>query len=113
PPIVRDDHVITNVSGGSGTNIVIPDYALLYNDSDADGQTIAIAGAIANVLGAIAVTHASGNVTFTDNNTNGGSFTYAGSTTSPGASDTGNVTIDRGQSGTTLTGSGFGEVLIG
>ena len=95
PPIVRDDHVITNISGGSGTNIVIPDYALLYNDSDADGQTIAIAGAITNVLGATSVTHASGNVTFTDNNTNGGSFTYAGSTTPPGVSDTGNVTIDR------------------
>ena len=113
PPIVRDDHVITNVSGGSGTNIVIPDYALLYNDSDADGQTIAITGAITNVLGATSVTHASGNVTFTDNNTNGGSFTYAGSTTSPGASDTGDVTIDRSQTGTTLTGTGFGEILIG
>ena len=46
PPIVRDDHVITNISGGSGTNIVIPDYALLYNDGDTDGQTIAITGAI-------------------------------------------------------------------
>ena len=113
PPIVRDDHVITNVSGGSGTNIVIPDYALLYNDSDADGQTIAITGAITNVLGATSVTHASGNVTFTDNNTNGGSFTYAGSTTSPAASDTGDVTIDRSQTGTTLTGTGFGEILIG
>jgi Ca2+-binding RTX toxin-like protein len=113
PPIVRDDHVITNISGGSGTNIVIPDYALLYNDSDADGQTIAITGAITNVVGANLVTHASGNVTFTDNNTNGGSFTYTGSTTSPAASDTGNVTIDRSQTGNTLTGTGFGEVLIG
>ena len=113
PPIVRDDHVITNIAGGSGTNIVIPDYALLYNDSDADGQTIAITGAITKVLGANSVTHASGNVTFTDNNTNGGSFTYTGSTTSPAASDTGDVTIDRGQTGTTLTGTGFGEILIG
>ena len=113
PPIVRDDHVITNISGGSGTNIVIPDYALLYNDSDTDGQTIAITGAITNVLGASSVTHASGNVTFTDNNTNGGSFTYTGSTTSPVASDTGDVTIDRSQTGTTLTGTGFGEILIG
>jgi VCBS repeat-containing protein len=113
PPIVRDDHVITNIGGGSGTNIVIPDYALLYNDSDVDGQTITITGAITNVLGATSVTHASGNVTFTDNNTNGGSFTYTGSTTSPTGSDTGNVTIDRSQTGTTLTGTGFGEILIG
>ena len=92
---MRDDHVITNISGGSGTKIVIPDYALLYNDSDADGQTIAITGAITNVLGANSVTHASGNITFTDNNTNGESFTYTGSTASPAASDTGNVTVDR------------------
>ncbi len=113
PPIVRDDHVITNISGGSGTNIVIPDSALLYNDSDADGQTIAITGAITNVLGANSVTRASGSITFTDNNTNGGSFTYTGSTTSPAASDTGDVTIDRSQTGTTLTGTGFGEILIG
>jgi len=112
-PIVRDDHVITNIIGGSGTKIVIPDYALLYNDSDADGQTIAISGAITNVLGANSVTHASSNITFTDNDTNGGSFTYTGSTTSPAASDTGGVTVDRSQTGTTLTGTGFGEILIG
>ena len=90
-----------------------PDYALLYNDSDADGQTIAITDAITNVLGANSVTHASGSITFTDNNTNGGSFTYTGSTTSPAASDTGDVTVDRSQTGTTLTGTGFGEILIG
>ena len=105
-PIVRDDHVITNITGGGGTSIVIPDAALLYNDSDADGQAVAITGAITNVLGATAVTHGSGNVTFTDNNTNGG-FTYNGSTTSCAALDTGNVTVDRAKTGTTLTGTGF------
>ena len=100
PPIVRDDHVITNISGGSGTNIVIPDYALLYNDSDADSQTIAITDQITNKVGAISVAHASGNVTFTDDNTPGGSFTYTGSTASPSASDTGNVTVARNPSTT-------------
>jgi hypothetical protein len=112
PPTVRADHVITNISGGSGTNIVAPDYAQLYNDSDEDGQTIAITGAITNVRGANSVAHASGNVTFTDNNTNGGSLTYTSSTTSPTASDTGDVTIDRSQTGATLIGTGFGEILI-
>ena len=32
-PIVRDDHVITNQAAAAGADlIVIPDYALLYND---------------------------------------------------------------------------------
>jgi uncharacterized protein YegL len=44
PPIVRDDNVITNISGGFGTNIAIPDIALLYNDTDAAGQAIGVTG---------------------------------------------------------------------
>ena len=41
PPIVRDDHVITNISG-SGAAINIPSSALLYNDTDADGNAITV-----------------------------------------------------------------------
>ena len=52
-------------------------------------------------------------MTFTDDNSNGGSFVYTGSTASPAASDTGAVTVDRSQTGTTLTGTGLGEILIG
>src|SRR5262249_16739534 len=70
-PIVRDDHVITNISGGNGTSVVVPDYALLFNDSDPEGQAIAIT-AISNINSANSVTHASGNVIFVDNNTDGG-----------------------------------------
>jgi VCBS repeat-containing protein len=112
-PIVRDDHVITNITGGNGANIVIPDWALLFNDSDPEGQAIAITGTITNISSANSVTHASGNVTFVDNNTTGGSFTYTGSTTSPAASDTGDVTVDRSQTGSTLTGTGLDDILIG
>ncbi len=111
-PIVRDDHVVANVTGGSGTSIAIPDYALLFNDSDIDGQTVSIA-AVGNLVSGNSVTHAAGSVTFVDNNATGGSFTYTGTTNAPAASDTGDVTVDRSQSGTTLTGTGLGEILLG
>ena len=114
-PIVRDDHVITNITGASAA-IAIPSSALLYNDTDADGNAITVTATSGASNGSIPPD--SGNpittVTFTDNgNTNGGSFVYTGSTASPSASDTGIVTVDRSQTGSTLTGTGFGEILIG
>jgi Ca2+-binding RTX toxin-like protein len=115
-PIVRDDHVITNILG-SGAAIVIPSSALLYNDTDVDGNPIAVTAT--NGASSGGVSPANGNpittVTFTDNagSLNGGSFTYTGSTSSPSASDTGIVTVDRSQDATTLTGTDFGEIFLG
>jgi VCBS repeat-containing protein len=114
PPIVRDDHVITNISG-NGAAVAIPAWALLYNDTDADGNPITVTaagpasgGAVSNSGSPITA------VTFTDNNSDGGTFTYTGSTSSPVAADTGIVTVDRGQAGNnTLNGTGLGEILIG
>lgn len=110
PPIVRDDNVITNVSGGSGTSIAIPDYALLFNDSDLAGQSVSV-GTIGNIVGANSVIHSAPAVTFVDNDASGGSFSYTGSTAS--GSDSGTVTVDRSQTGATLTGTGLGEILLG
>ena len=46
PPIVRNNNVITNAPTVSGDDpIVIPKFALLYNDTDPDGQTIAVTAA--------------------------------------------------------------------
>jgi VCBS repeat-containing protein len=115
-PIVRDDHVITNISG-NGASIAIPSAALLYNDTDADGNLITVTATSGASSGSVSPTN--GNpittVTFSDgvNSSNGGSFTYTGSTSSPSASDTGIVTVDRGQTTTTLTGTDFGEIFIG
>lgn len=109
-PIVRDDHVITNLYG-SGVSISIPDYALLFNDKDADGQTIAISG-VGSPLGGT-VSQGSGVVTFTDEgfSSNGGSFIYTG--TAGGKADTGTVTVDRAQADeTTLDGTGLGDILL-
>jgi len=112
PPAVRDDHVITNIAGGNGTSIAISDFALLFNDSDLDGQTIAVT-AISNIFSVNSVSHLAGNVIFVDNNATGGSFSYTGSTTSPAANDTGDVTVNRAQTGNTLTGTGIDDILIG
>ena len=60
-PIARDDHVITNIVNGSP--IVIPHSALLYNDTDADLDTLSITG-VSNATGGSAVS-GSGIVTFT------------------------------------------------
>jgi Ca2+-binding RTX toxin-like protein len=113
-PIVRDDHVITNAPAVSGPDsIVIPDWALLFNDNDPDLQAITISAVSGAVDGSVA--HASGNVTFTEESngaTDGGSFTYTGS--SNGLTDTGVVTVDRGQiNNSTLNGTGLSDILIG
>jgi VCBS repeat-containing protein len=111
-PIVRDDVVITNVAAQSGNDqIVIPDFALLFNDSDAEGHTIAITGVGGAADGS--VSHVGGNVTFTEESssaTDGGSFNYTG--TANGLSDTGSVTLIR-QTSSTINGSGLGEILLG
>lgn len=102
-PIVRDDHVITNVSGNS---VVIPQWALLYNDSDADGQTLAVT----SVTGA---NPAGGNATLNDGG-QGGTFSYTAATTNPTASDSATVAVDHLSSNqSTLNGTGLGEILIG
>ncbi len=113
PPIVRDDHVVTNVSGGSAS-IAIPTWALLNNDTDADGNAITLTAANGATDGSVST---SGNpintVTFTDNGDfDGGTFIYTGSTASPSASNPGTVTVDR-VGGTTINGTGLDDIVIG
>ncbi len=110
PPIVRDDNIITNI-GGNPTVIDIPDYALLYNDTDPDGQSISLT-AVSGASGG-SVVDGAGIVTFTDTNPAGGSFIYTGSTTSPAATDTGIVTITRvGTNTDPLNGNGLDNIII-
>jgi uncharacterized protein YegL len=109
-PIGRDDTIFTNISG-SGASIVVPEYALLWNDTDANGDAITV-GAISNVNSLGGVSHVGDNVVITDNNSNGGSFTYEAEAGS--RSDTADVTVDRGQAGeSTLDGNGLGNILVG
>ena len=108
PPIVRDDLVITNVTGSS---IVIPQAALLANDSEPDTQPIVFTQVMNGTGGSVVLN--AGNVTFTDQSPGGqigGTFTYVGE--AGGRTDEGTVTIQH-QGGNTLTGTGLGEILIG
>ncbi|MBL8838775.1 MAG: VWA domain-containing protein, partial [Alphaproteobacteria bacterium] len=108
-PLVYSDAVITNVSG-SGAAVPVPSWALLANDVDPDGNAIAMSGVSGATDGSVAL--ASGTATFTDNDSDGGSFNYTG--TANGLSNLGHVTIDRGQAGeSTLDGTGLDEILIG
>ncbi len=113
-PIVRDDHVITNLTGNT---IDIPEYALRYNDSDPDGQALSITALSNSSSGNAAfLSSAIHDVKFTDTNSqsDGGRFDYTASTTSPAASDTATVTVDREQyNDNPLNGTGLGEILIG
>ncbi|MEQ1578414.1 MAG: DUF5801 repeats-in-toxin domain-containing protein [Hyphomicrobium sp.] len=113
PPLVRDDFVVTNVSG-SGASIIVPEYALVFNDTDPDGQSIGITAVGAPQSDLSGVTRAGGNVTFADNDSDGGTFTYTGSTTAPAITDTAQVTVNRAQAGeSTLDGTGLDNILIG
>ncbi|HXF87111.1 MAG TPA: DUF5801 repeats-in-toxin domain-containing protein [Xanthobacteraceae bacterium] len=111
-PIVRDDQVITNFPTVPGNDqIVIPDYALLFNDSDAEGHVITISSVGGATDGS--VSHAGVNVTFTEESgsaADGGTFTYTG--TANGLSDSASVTLIR-QTNNTINGTGLGDVLLG
>ncbi|MFP3544106.1 VCBS domain-containing protein [Rhizobium sp. SIMBA_035] len=111
-PVAADDIVITNVS-----NISIPDWALLLNDKDQDGDSLKITSA--NGLSGDAASHAAGAVSFSDQVTwtwpfpDGGSFNY---TTSDGASptagtDTAKVSVAWQFSD--LSGSDKSEIFVG
>ncbi len=102
--VVRDDVVITNQS-----IVEIPDWALLNNDTVFDNVAQAITAAGTPATGD-SLTHAAGNVTYTDTNANGGSFVY---TDTAGAEHAdANVTVNV-VSGPTLTGTFQNEILIG
>ncbi|HML42225.1 MAG TPA: DUF5801 repeats-in-toxin domain-containing protein [Hyphomicrobium zavarzinii] len=107
-PVARDDAIITNIAGNPAS-IVIPDYALLYNDTDAEGQSITLTNVFSASGGT--VTDGSGSVTFSDPNPRGGSFSYTA--TAGSLTDTATVTIDRVNSNTDpLNGDNNANILI-
>lgn len=109
PPVARDDHVLSNVSG-SGATISIPDFALLYNDFDPEGQPVALSLIVSANEGTVA--HATSSTAFTDDDTNGGTFIYQAMTKGPSGADPGVVTVERDTS-CTLMGTGLADILIG
>ncbi|GAB2174444.1 Ig-like domain-containing protein [Dongia sp. agr-C8] len=115
-PVAHDDNVVTN----AGSNLFnIPEWALLYNDSDADSSKssfdlIAGAAAVFSASGGSAShtngTGAEGFVSFTDSGGNGGSFDYK-MTDGAGGQDTGHVTVSQDTNGT-LSGSNGDDIVV-
>ena len=108
-PAVNNDTVITNVATGS---FAIPEWVLLRNDVDVDGNTIAVTG-LSNLNG-LTATRAGGVVTVTDTGAAGGSFVYTGNDGSgaANATDTATVNLTRDVIGT-VNGTNGADILIG
>jgi Ca2+-binding RTX toxin-like protein len=106
-PIVRDDRVITN---RAANDINIPHFALLFNDSDANGDAISVV-AVGNASGGT-VMNGAGVVSFVDTGDADGSFTYTGQSGIPADSDTGEVAVTR-ETGAPLNGTGLAEIFLG
>ena len=111
-PIVRDDQIVSNIEdGGSNESFIVPGAALLWNDTDKDGDPLTLSSVFTNVANLVSVGLTAGDVTIVDG-TGGGSFIYSASSTD--GSDTGNATLFRGQQGEdTLDGNGLDNILVG
>ncbi|MFN3635389.1 MAG: peroxidase family protein, partial [Rhizobium rhizophilum] len=111
PTIANNDTVITNI--GRGTAIVIPEWALLHNDSDPDNvlDVTAVSSNGQSGLTNVSLNNTARLVTFTDptNGQAGGSFGY---TATGGNSDTATVTLSYDTTGT-LSGNNAGNILVG
>jgi Ca2+-binding RTX toxin-like protein len=112
PAVLAADNVITNIGTGTTTaaNIVIPDWALLANDTDPDSAL-----AIASIGGATGLTisgqglgHSGGQVTLRDTSPDGGSFTYHVNGASPDAK----VTVSEDTVGA-LDGTANNDIIVG
>ncbi len=103
--LARSDRVYSNVSGAAAT-ISVPYEAFMRNDTPASF-------AVGPFLGTDVVATTSNDVlAITDNDTDGGTVTYTA--TLNGRSTSGLIAVNRSQAGlTTLTGTGFADVLLG
>jgi Mg-chelatase subunit ChlD len=110
-PIVRDDYIIAGHDNGGGSEVIIvPEAALLWNDTDANGDPIDINPATFSNQNSLSATTNGTDVTIVDNS-GGGSFTYTGKAGS--LSDTGDVVVDRDQAGgNTLDGDGLDNIIV-
>ena len=112
PPIARDDHIITNaVDPALTTTINVSDAALLWNDTDANGDSLSVLN-VFNPTGLTAV-HGVGNTVVVDQTLFiSGSFDYTASDGSA-PDDTAHVTVSQANVlVSTLKGDGLDNILI-
>lgn len=112
PPNATTDYVI-----GNATTVVVPNWALLNNDTDPDGPSLGItATSSLNGLNSASLVTNPGSVTIVDNATQGGSFAYTVNDGSGSTNATSLATVNfTRSSGTTITGSSQtrDEILVG
>jgi Ca2+-binding RTX toxin-like protein len=118
-PNAGNDTILTNISGAGA--VVIPDWALLANDTDPDGPSLAVSTIVST--SSANANHASASVTFTDTgtsatnnggNSNGsmGNFVYRVSDGAPTSlTDTATASVTR-DTGDITAGSG-NQILVG
>jgi len=114
-PVEGDDVVLTNV--GTNAAVVIPEWALVANDTDPDSTKLDVATTLIGPIGGSELTHdngvgSNGTVTFKDDGALGGSFNYHatdGAAVSMGLG--GNVTVTN-QAGGNLTGTAAHEIIV-
>ncbi|WP_114948334.1 peroxidase family protein [Microvirga calopogonii] len=113
-PSAENDTVITNVAAGSP--FLVPEWALLANDSDPEGAALRITNAsiVSGSLTAVSLTQNPRSVTVTDNTTANGTFSYTVNDGSgaANATDTATVTVNRVTS-TALNGTTAANIMIG
>ena len=107
-PIANSDIVLTNIAQGTG--ILIPDFALLFNDTDADNDPLSIT-TVANPAAGDTVMLSFGDPVYTDNGTQGGVFDYKAFDGTGESALSAQVTVDT-QSGDIVNGTDANEILI-
>jgi hypothetical protein len=104
-PVAGDDRIVTN---NVNVPFAIPTWALMADDTDADGPILAISGVSA--INGLTVAPSAGILTINDTGTAGGSFNYA--LTDSIATDTGAVQVVRDITGL-LNGNGGDDIIVG
>jgi len=111
PPTAMADNVITDV--GTFAASFIPGWALTHNDTDPDTNDTLNVNAVDSNTGGTALASAPDGVTFIDDGTLGGQFTYD-VTDGIAISDPATVTFNNNAAtSTTLTGTSGDDILIG
>ena len=111
PPTAVADNVITDVDT-NGTS-VIPGWALTHNDTDPDTNDTLNVNSVGSSSGGTAVANPPVSVSFTDDGTLGGQFSYD-VTDGIAVSDPATVTFNNNAStSTTLTGTSGDDIIIG
>ncbi|OEC46083.1 hypothetical protein A7D27_04530 [Pseudomonas sp. 1D4] len=120
-PTLTGDSLITNVA--AGVTVPVPEWALLYNDTDPDTSTLHIStvGSVSGMTASLA----GGVVSVTDSGAAGGSFSYSAESVATSVSlsrdtdgvldgnNSANLLVDGLAGGHTLNGNGGNDVLLG